>query len=179
MSIHGIARRATVNGNATPTTAPIYVSSTDNRVRLVTAGSGSAEVILQEASGASMFETLVTTRVLTTADSGKTFFLALAGGFTVTLPVLTAGFNCRFIVSIAPTTAYIIIANAANLDKMAGSVFEQTGGVGDVETTATADQMNFVASTAIVGDQADVCSDGTSWFGRMFVSAAGAGTFTG
>lgn len=178
--IRSITRRPTIAGYATAGSAPFYVDSDDNRVKTIPVGSGTTEVILQEAGGASAYERLITTRVLTVADSGKTFGLALAGGFTVTLPALATspGFNARFLVEIAPTTAYII-ASAEN-DNIAGSSYESSGGAGDTETAFTADQINFVANTAVIGDQADIAAVGTAgWAGRAFTSAAGGATFTG
>lgn len=178
--VRSLTRYKTIKGYATDGSAPIYVDSDDNRVKLIPAGGGTTEVILQEANGASSYERLITTRVLTAADSGKTFGLALAGGFTVTLPALATspGFNARFVVEVAPTTAYIILS--AELDNIAGSVYESSGGAGDTETAFTADQINFVANTAVIGDQADIQAVGTAgWAGRAFVSAAGGATFTG
>lgn len=180
MSVRNLVRTPTVKGYATPTSAPIYVDSDDNRVKLIPTGSGSTEVILQEAGGASGYERLITTRVLTAADSGKTFALALAGGFTVTLPALATapGFWAHFIVEVAPTTAYIILS--AELDNIAGTVFESSGGVGDAESAFTADQLNFVANVSVIGDQADIQAVGSAgWAAKMFVTAAGGGTFTG
>jgi hypothetical protein len=181
MPTRNITRQATnpLAAAGTPTSAPIYVDSDDNRLKMIPAGSGTTEVVLQEASGASLVETVITTRVLTAADSGKTFFLALVGGFTVTLPVLTAGFHATFIVAIAPTTAYIIIADASQLDSMAGGVHSSQATSADTETAATADQFNFVASQAVIGDRLDIWSDGTSWFGTAFVALTAGGTFTG
>ncbi len=66
--------------------------------------------------GASSYESLITTKALDKEDSGKTFGLNLAGGFTITLPSLNlvnAGWKARFRVEITPTTAYIITENAA------------------------------------------------------------------
>ena len=57
-------------------------------------------------------ETLAAAKTLVAKDSGKTFMLNLAGGFTVTLPTLKAagnGFAVRFIVKTNPTTAYIVV----------------------------------------------------------------------
>lgn len=183
MSIRGLFRGASQKGYATPTNAPIRISDSDNRARIVPAGTGSVEVILQEAGGASVYERLITTRVLTAADSGKTFALALAGGFTVTLPDLStvSGFSCTFIVEVPPTTAYIISTAAADLDKMAGLVFGADGAAGDTETTFTADQLNFVANVSLAGDRADFHQVGTAgWSAHAFVAlAATSATFTG
>lgn len=172
----------TNKGYATAGSAPFYVKDTDNRVRVIPAGTGTTEVILQEAGGASSYERLITTRVLTAADSGKTFGLALAGGFTVTLPTIASapGFNARFVVEIAPTTAYIISANAAELDTIAGQVYPADGNAGDTETAFTADQMNFVANQSVIGDQANIQAVGTAgWAGQMFVAVTAGGSFTG
>lgn len=122
------------------------------------------------------FETLTAARNLVKADNGKTFLLALAGGFTVTLPN-TAGFSCKFIVAVAPTTAYIIAAKTA--DTMAGSVLSPSGGAEDTEGAATGDQLNFVANVALVGDRAEVFCDGSNAYAFAIASATGGVTITG
>lgn len=112
----------------------------------------------------SRVETLAAAKTLTAADSGKTFFLGLAGGFTVTLPAPAAGLQFKFIVSVAPTTAYIIVTNGgANI--MIGGINElevDTGDDGPYDDNA--DTLNFVASTAVVGDYVEMISNGTSWY---------------
>ncbi len=180
MSIRGIARRPTAVGYATPTNAPIYVDSDDNRVKLVTAGSGTTEIILQEAGGASSYEQLITTRVLTAVDSGKTFGLALANGFTVTLPALSTvfGFNVKFVVEIAPTTDYIITAATADLDKMAGQVYGADGATSSTNSimTFSADLVTLIAagSASKIGDQVTFQQVGTTgWAGQAFVNLGG------
>lgn len=181
--VRSLVRTPTVKGYASAGSAPIYVDSDDNRVKLVPAGTGTTEVILQEAGGASSYERLITTRVLTAADSGKTFGLALAGGFTVTLPALStvSGFNARFVVEIAPTTDYVITCATADLDKMAGQVFGSDGADGDSETDFTADQLNFIAAASVIGDQALVQQVGTAgWAVQAWTNLAATGaTFTG
>jgi hypothetical protein len=183
--IRSVTRRPTVAGFATAGSAPFYVDSDDNRVKIIPAGSGTTEVVLQEAGGASVYERLTAARVLTAADSGKTFALALAGGFTVTLPALStvSGFRVSFIVEIAPTTAYIISAATADLDTMAGLVFGADGassGANSV-TTFSADQYNFVANVALIGDKLDMEQVGIAgWSGHALIAiGATGGTFTG
>lgn len=122
-------------------------------------------------------KTLITTATLTSADSGKDIYLALAGGFTVTLPTPVAGMWFRFTAQIAPTTAYIIAA--ATADTMAGTVVTAATGAADTEADVTGDQWNFVASTAVIGDNITIWSDGTSWFGFGVASVAGGITITG
>ena len=174
--IRSIVRSSTIKGYATAGSAPIYVDSDDNLLKFIPTGTGTTEVNVQT-SGAATAETLVTTRVLTAADSGKTFTLSLAGGFTVTLPAMVPGLNFKFVVGIAPTTAYIIAS--AEGDNMAGKVFASAGTGEDVENDFTADQLNFVANVALIGDNATFQSVGLGWFSNAFVAAAGGGTYTG
>lgn len=129
-------------------------------------------------AGLANTRTLTAGATLTSADSGKTIFLNAAGGGTVTLPAnSTTGFHCRFVCTLAPTTTWAI--TAATADTIAGSVFEATGAASDTEAAATGDAINFIANTAVVGDQIDVVFDGTSVFARGFCSAAGGITITG
>lgn len=109
-------------------------------------------------------ETLAAAATLTAADHNKTFYLALAGGFTVTLPSPEAGLKFRFIVSVAPTTAYIIVTSGG-ADIMIGGINElEVDTADDGPYDANADTLNFVASTAVVGDFVEMESDGTSWY---------------
>ena len=119
---------------------------------------------------------LVEATTLTAADNGKTFLLALAGGFTVTLPSNSvAGFRCRFLVKIAPTTAYIIAA--ATADSIYGRVFAGTGG--DEDFDAAGDTVEFVASTALIGDYVDIFIDGEKVFANGFCDVTGSITVSG
>jgi len=122
------------------------------------------------------FKSLTEATTLTAKESGKTFGLATAGGFTVTLPAEEAGLKFTFIVTVAPTTAYIIACDGAN-DTMAGFVIASTGG--DEDYDAAGDTVEFVANTALPGDTVEVFSDGTSWFVKGFCNAAGAITISG
>jgi hypothetical protein len=106
-------------------------------------------------------EVVTTTNVITAAESGTTYYLNAAGGFTSTLPAPAEGLRYRFIVSTAPTTAYIITTNAgANI---------LYGTINEITTTAgisiqAQDTLNFVASTSLVGDWIEAESDGTNWY---------------
>lgn len=124
------------------------------------------------------FETLAAADTLTAVDNGKTIFLDLAGGFTVTLPAnATAGFRVSFIVKTAPTTAYIVLA--ATADTIIGYPVAAAGTDESANGNAAGDQLNFVANTALPGDRADFVSDGTSWHVRATCKATGAITITG
>lgn len=106
---------------------------------------------------ASFAETVAAANTILASESGKTFFLGLAGGFASTLPAPAAGLKFKFVVSVAPTTAYTVTATAAVIE---GAVdVNSTLVLGANETTIT-----FAANTAIVGDWVEVESDGTSWF---------------
>ena len=110
-------------------------------------------------------ETVITTNVITASETGKTFFLALAGGFVSTLPAPKAGLRFTFVVSVAPTTSYTVIcASSATLIK--GHVLTN-----DVNSATDADfgtagelTLTFVANKAVAGDRATLISDGTNWF---------------
>ncbi len=179
--IRSITRRPTVVGSAAAAVAPVYVDSDDNRLKLIPGGAGSTtEVIIQEAGGAGSHEVLIAARTLTAVDSGKVFFLALAAGFAVTLPAPAVGLHFRFHVQIAPTGDYTIVtAGAAEI--LAGEIFASTGGNEDSETTFTATTITFVASAGVgkIGDSAELMSDGTNWYARVYVDTAAGATITG
>lgn len=129
--------------------------------------------------GLGLSEVLTAARVLTLADSGKTFWLALAGGFDVTLPALAGanGFRCSFRVKVAPTTAYTI--TSATADKIAGTVLSASGAAEDTEADITGDVVNFVANTAKIGDRVEIETDGVGWHALGVCSGAGGITITG
>lgn len=115
-------------------------------------------------------EIVAATNVITAAENGKTFYLNLVGGFTSTLPVPALGLKFRFVVKIAPTTAYIILTNAvANI--VHGSIGTSETPTTAVTVAAAADTVNFVANKAVIGDWCEFESDGVNWYlmGMCFV----------
>lgn len=122
--------------------------------------------LIAAVGGASKVETVTTANVITASESGKTFYLATAGGFTSTLPAPAAGLNFRFVVKVAPTTAYVIVTtSSANI--MIGGINElEVDTADDGPYIANGDTLNFVANIAAVGDYVDFYSDGTSWYFR-------------
>ena len=129
--------------------------------------------INQHCDESAMTETVTATNVITADESGKTFYLGAAGGFTSTLPAPGAGLEFEFIVSVAPTTAYIIVTTSgANL--MYGMMLERAGGAG--VAGAARDTFNFVANNAIIGDWVKFKSDGTNWHYRGSVDVAAGNT---
>lgn len=148
--------------------------------KLIVASGGEIEVqsggVLDMQPGAKSIESsevVITTNVITAAESGKTFYLTLAGGFTSTLPAPALGLNFRFVVAVSPTTAYVIVTNGG-ADIMIGQIHEN-----EVDTTedgpydANADTFNFVANVAVIGDWVEFRSDGTSWFYKGMTNADG------
>jgi hypothetical protein len=123
-------------------------------------------------------ETVAATNVLTAAESNKTCFLGLAGGFATTLPAPAAGLRYKFIVSVAPTTSYTIGTNAgANV--IIGGINElEVDTADDGPYSAAADTITFVQAVAVVGDWCEVVSDGTSWFLTGQTNADGGVTLT-
>jgi len=117
--------------------------------------------VINGAQGSFAYERLITTRLLTAADSDKTFGLALAGGFTVTLPALAAGLRFKFIIEVSPTTAYIITsAEGTNMALVGAAADGSAIVIGTAGFGAT--HVNLVANAAIIGDQVIVESVGTA-----------------
>lgn len=119
--------------------------------------------------GADSYESIITTKTITKEDSGKTFGLNLAGGFTITMPAVAdvnAGFKVRFRVETNPTTAYIVTENAASdTNIVLGSINTSTGQTAAADFEASgATFTNFVAATAVVGDWVTWETNGTNWF---------------
>ena len=164
--VRSIARYATVRGVAHTASVPVYVDSDDNRLKFIPTGSGTTEVLLQEASGATTQEILTAAKTVTAAETGKTFSLALAGGFTVALPAPAVGLRYKFYVNVAPTTAYIITAT-----NLAGQAHSSVAGDASSIAAFSGVDLRFVANVALIGDSAEFYSDGTNWYAQGFSNA--------
>lgn len=128
-------------------------------------------------------KTLIAATTLLAGDSGKTFMLNLAGGFTVTLPGIAQvgnGWACRFVVKTNPTAAYVLAATTTDADKILGHLNTATAQTtaSDIETTG-GDAVNFVANQAKVGDYVDIFTDGTKWYVEGSSSVPAGLTITG
>jgi hypothetical protein len=118
-------------------------------------------------------------KTLTRSDSGKTFYLDLAGGFAVTLPALELGLTFEFVVRTAPTTAYTIVtASGANVMKGLVLTTDVNSATDPDLETSGGDTFSFVASKAVAGDTVKMFCDGTSWFARAAVTVFDAATIT-
>jgi len=109
------------------------------------------------------------------AESGSTFYLSAAGGFTSTLPAPALGMVFRFVVKTAPTGASYIITTASGSNLIYGMFEERAGGAG--LAGAAQDTQNFVVNQAIIGDWAEYRSDGTNWYVHGMVNVIAGVTF--
>ena len=136
------------------------------------------------AVGAGQVESLITTKSLDKEDNGKTFFLNLAGGFTVTLPAISlvdAGWKVKIIVGITPTTAYIVtelVGTDTNI--LVGNVNSSTSQTSASKFNATGFTLiTFVVSSgAVKGDYIEIVSDGTNYYVSGSTTVPAALTFT-
>ena len=121
--------------------------------------------------------TLVTTKTVTAAESGSTFILSLAGGFTVTLPAVALGLRYKFITGVIPTTAYIITAASAVVNGGINELEVDTSDDGPVASDSTS--LTLVASSlGTVGDWVEYVSDGVKWYITGQTKLDGAVTFS-
>jgi len=142
-----------------------------------TAIGASANELNMAADISANVETVITTNIITADESGKTFFLDLAGGFASTLPAPAAGLRFSFIVKTAPTTNYTIVTNGTTQKVLKGLVLVAADGVGDVSTGGTT--ATFAANQALPGDRIDMICDGTIWYMKGFAQVAAGITITG
>jgi len=120
---------------------------------------------------------LVAAKTVTAAESGSTFVLNLAGGFTVTLPAPALGLRYKFITGIIPTTAYIITATGAIVYGGINELEVDNGDDGPYATGSTS--LTLVASAlGAIGDWVTYESDGVHWFISGQTKLDGAVTFS-
>jgi len=120
-------------------------------------------------------EVITGAQTLTAADAGKTFLLDAAGGATVTLPALTAGFTCKFVVSSAFASTNWVIDSAEG-DNINGFITVDDAAI----LAAAEDQINLVATAETIGDHLNFICDSTNsqWIVTGHGEATGAMTAT-
>lgn len=143
-----------------------------------TLGSATVSTSLNLQGTASLFgqkrssSILATTTVLTSADSGKVFYLVQAAGArTATLPALEAGLTFKFILTTAAAGNWSI-ATAQAADDFVGSVVTADGNAGDTATDSDT-VVRFAGGTAAAGDQVELECDGSDWYIRGSMSVTG------
>lgn len=187
MSVHGIARRASVNGPATPTTAPVYVRSSDNQLVIIPAGLGSAEVpVVQGVS--SVVSVTASTTIAPASHAGKTIVVNAAAGLTLTLPAATgSGAKYRIVIGTLITSNSFVLAVANGSDYFKGVATVKADdaastligwSTADSGTVATeSDTLTWnrtTTGTCIVGDSVEVEDIATNvWAIRTLNKASG------
>lgn len=119
-------------------------------------------------------EVVTATETLVAGDSGKTIFLNSATEFVTTLPSPAAGLKFRFVVKAAPSGASYTVVTASSANVIQGLVVVNGASVAGADE----DTITFADGAAVVGDWAEVVSDGTNWYVSGQGVAAGAITLT-
>lgn len=143
MAIRSIRRQATnpLAAPGTTATAPIYVDSDDNKLKMIPAGSGTTEIDIVDVSSTqtltnkTLTSPTITAPITTTAlvaggatltltaaaHAGKTIAWDTAAGTIVTLPAATGTGNVyKFVITVVATTNSHIVKVANANDTMVG-----------------------------------------------------------
>lgn len=112
-------------------------------------------------------ETISENKVLTPGDSGKVFMIDKTASISdITLPAMStkiAGWNCKFIMNVIGSSKTANVK--AHADDQDTIHIREVLAVSDEASTGGADKDYFTFSASSVkGDQAEVMTDGTSWF---------------
>ena len=108
---------------------------------------------------------------LTQAQSGARFSVFQTSAYTITLPSPGIGLNYKFFLNTTGAFAVSIIGPTASL---IGTLSNPA----DTIIIGTSTSLNFVASTANVGDTIEVYGDGTAWLCRAVTGDVGGITIT-
>jgi len=144
-----------------------------------TAITATAAELNAAADNSANVEVVTATNVITSAESGKTFFLDAAAGFESTLPTAEAGLRFKFLVKTAPTSnGYTITGSPA--DKIFGTIAcSGAETIVNGVTANAADNAILVANQALIGDVLEFISDGTNWYVNGNVNTFAAVTVNG
>lgn len=164
MAIRNIRRQATnpLAAPGTPNSAPIYVDSDDNILKIIPAGSGTTEVQVVDASstqtltnktltaptitnptisGTTPVSVTGATVTLGATNVGRTTVINRAAGCTVTLPAATgSGDKHRIVVGTTLTSGSLVVAVADGTDYMRGFALfanDTDGSASNFETANT------------------------------------------
>ena len=115
-------------------------------------------------------ENVTTTNVITAAESGTTYYLNAAGGFTSTLPVPADGLHYTFIVRTAPSSGNYVITTDAGANALNGMYLDV---VGELVSFNAMDTLNFISGTSLQSDRLEVECDGNTWHCMAFSKVDG------
>lgn len=176
----GVPQRRQDGNLAIPTGKSLDIESGASLKLAGTAINATAAEINQYCDESAKTEVVITTNVLTAAESGKTMFIDLAAGFVTTLPAAALGLNFLFLVKTALTgSATIVTTSSANV--ILGQIYTldvNSATDPDFEATPGGDTITLVLNKAIAGDSVEVWCDGTNWYARCFCSVYDAITIT-
>lgn len=116
MAVRNLVRAAAQQGYATPTSAPIRVDTTSNKIYANVAGTGTVEQEIPTVTLAPVAAAAATLAVTAALHAGRTVTLARAAGIAVTLPAATGtGNKYRFVIQVTFTGAATLkVANATD-----------------------------------------------------------------
>ena len=152
MSVRGLYRGKTVKGFATPTNAPIYIDSDDNKLKYVPAGSGSTEVEVLDASATQTLtnKTLTTPTINNPAITGPAPVAFTAG----TSLALTQALHANRVVYVTDVAAaYTLPAATGTGDKYTIVLGATITGASTIKVASAAD--TFVGTAVLFQDAAD------------------------
>jgi hypothetical protein len=184
MSVRNIVRRSTISGVATPTNAPVYVDSDDNKLKMIPAGSGTTEVEVADVSSSQTFTNKTLTAPVITSPiinrtpvtlaaatlsltqalhDGKTVVVTKTDGTTITLPAATGtGARFRIVQGAKVASVGTVVQVASATDYFRGAQYAATdNGSGAGLTWPT-------ANTATVATESDTITwDGSTKGGNI------------
>jgi hypothetical protein len=162
MSVRNISRSKDIIGNATPTSAPIYVDSDDNKLKMVPAGSGTTEVEVIDASSSqtltnktigSITDTNGTVRQIFNPTAKTIVDGAATGLFSVPVPAAgVIGGVIEFLIKASDGTDHQTIAGIATYSAEA----KLTVVVGAITYVAANEAKSVSAGTLTLSFTADV-----------------------
>lgn len=124
-------------------------------------------------------ETVTGTKVIDASENGRIYFLASQNEFPTTLPAPQSGLHFTFFVRQAPLGVSYTIVTHSGAEILAGQVYSSDGVDADSETAFTATTITFVQGASVIGDSADVWSDGVNWYARCYCNVSTGITITG
>jgi|TARA_R100000049_G_C1912720_1_gene59696 hypothetical protein len=110
-------------------------------------------------------ENITAAKTLDPSDSGKVFTLDQDASFDITLPTAAqagVGWNARFILTDAGSGTVKVIPNSAE-DTLIGMI-ESIDTSAGASAESGVDELIWVASTAAVGDWAELVCDGSNFY---------------
>ena len=110
-------------------------------------------------------ENLTAAKTLDPSDSGKVFTLDQDASFDITLPTASqagAGWNAKFILTDRGSGTVKVIPNSSE-DTLIGMI-ESIDTSAGASAESGVDELIWVASTAVVGDWAELICDGSNFY---------------